>query len=157
MGENKMAQKTISVRLSNNLDLIALIDADDADLILPLSWYSVSSRGAFYAKTGKNTRMHRLILGMTNPNLIVDHINGNGLDNRKANLRIVDVKTNVQNRQRSRAGNKCPGVYKDRGKWRGQVTVDYKKYNVGTFACEDDAIVAVNEFRKKLGRPQVLV
>lgn len=152
-----MTPETVKVQLSNNLESVALIDLDDADLILPLSWYACSSRGTLYAKTGKNTRMHRLILGVTDPSLIVDHINGNGLDNRKKNLRVVDVKTNVQNRQRSKVGSRCPGVYMDYGRWRAQVTVNYKKHHLGVFDCEDDAIRVVNEFRMKIGRPFVLI
>ena len=150
-----MTPRTIAVKLSNGLNLQALIDIDDAEKILPSSWYAVFSKGTYYAKTGKNTRMHRLILGVTDPYLIVDHINGDGLDNRKSNLRIVDVKLNVQNRQRSKIGHKCPGVYKENGRWRARVTVDYKQHHLGCFDIEDEAILAVNEFRMKLGRPKV--
>lgn len=148
-----MTSKITTVQLKNGL--VAFIDSNDADLVLSFSWYAVSSKGTYYAKTGKNTRMHRMILGVIDPYLIVDHINGNGLDNRRSNLRVVDVTTNVQNRQRSKVGNKCPGVYRDNGKWRAQVTINYKKHHLGIFDCEEDAILVVNEFRMKQGRPAV--
>ena len=148
-----MIPNVINIPLKNGM--VAIIDSEDEELICQHSWYAISSKGAFYAKTGKNTRMHRLILNVTDSKLIVDHINGNGLDNRKSNLRIVDAKTNVQNRQRSRAGNRCPGVYKGYKKWIAQVTVNYEKHNLGKFDSEDDAIFAVNEFRLKIGRPKV--
>jgi hypothetical protein len=152
-----MTPNIITVQLNNKSDLVALIDSDDVDLIFNKSWYAVESKGNFYAKTGKNTRMHRIILGVKDTNLIVDHINGNGLDNRKENLRIVDVATNVANRQRSRIGNKCPGVYKCGKKWIAKVTVNYKKHHLGYFDDENDAIHVVNQFRVKIGRPAVLM
>jgi hypothetical protein len=152
-----MSPKTVSVRLNNGLNLTVLIDADDVELVSRYSWYAVSSKNTKYAKTGRNIRMHRLILGVNDPYLVVDHINGDGLDNRKSNLRIVDSTTNVQNRQRSKVGNRCPGVYKERGRWRAQVTVNYKKHHLGIFDCESDAILVVNEFRLQFGRPKVVV
>ncbi len=145
----------VEILLKNGMT--ALVDPEDFESLSQFVWYAVSSRGTHYAKRGKNTRMHREILGLTDSSLIVDHINGNGLDNRKCNLRVVDVKTNVQNRQRSKAGNKCPGVFQENGKWRTQVTIDYKKHYLGSFFNEDDAIAAVNKFRAKHGRPEVIV
>ena len=146
---------TVNVPLTNGG--FAVIDECDAGLVLACSWYSIKSRGAKYAKTGKNEAMHRLILGVSDSSKIVDHINGNGLDNRRCNLRIVDVPSNVANRQRSRAGNKCPGVYLRDGKWFARVTVNYKQHRLGFFPSEEAAIAAVNAFRVGIGRPPVVM
>lgn len=146
---------TVNVPLTNGG--FAIVDECDSSLVLDRSWYSVNSRGTKYAKTGKNERMHRIILGIYDSAKIVDHINGNGLDNRRSNLRIVDVSTNVANRQKSRAGNKCPGVYIRDKKWFARVTVNYKQHRLGFFESEMEAIAAVNAFRAGIGRPPVAV
>jgi hypothetical protein len=135
---------------------IALVDADDYDRLFNFNWYSVSSKGSKYAKTGKNTRMHRMILNLTDSKLIVDHLNGNGLDNRKQNLRIVSSAENVKNRQRPSSNKKSiPGVYKQRDKWIARVCVNYENISLGRFEKEEDAVIAVNKFRLSVGRPVV--
>lgn len=132
------------------------VDEEDAAFVLSCSWYSVKSRGTQYAKTGKNGRLHRLLLNVKDKSKIVDHINGNGLDNRRANLRIVSLSENVANRQKSRCGNKCPGVYLDRGKWIARLTINYKQHHIGVFEKEEDAILAINALRIQIGRPPVV-
>lgn len=66
----------------------------------------------WYAGTGTNTRMmHRMILGVSDRATEVDHINKNGLDNRKENLRKVTKAQQRMNTGRSRAGvSKYRGV-----------------------------------------------
>lgn len=147
--------QTVIVPLSNGG--VVVVDEQDAEFVLSRSWYRVKSRGTHYAKTGKNERMHRLLLGVTEKSKIIDHINGNGLDNRRANLRVVNVAENVANRQKSRIGNKCPGVYQRNGKWLARVTVDYKPNRLGLFETESEAIAAVNVFRAQVGRPPVVI
>lgn len=146
--------KSISVPLSNGGSFI--IDERDAAFVLSHKWYGVESRGTRYVKTGKNERLHRLLLCVVHKNLIVDHINGNGLDNRRSNLRVVSVAENVANRQKSRSGNKCPGVYKRDKKWLARVTINYVQHRIGLFDNEFDAITAVNKFRIQNGRPPVI-
>lgn len=143
---------TIDVPLTNGGH--ALIDAADAHLIAGRSWYSVRSRGTLYAKSGKNTRMHRVLLD-AGPHQIVDHINGNGLDNRRANLRLVTVAENVGNRQRSRGANRFPGVYLEDGKWSARVTHNYRRKRLGNFDTELLALEALNAYRVSIGRPPV--
>ena len=147
--------KTISIPLSNGD--FAIIDEQDAGFVLAHVWYSVKSRKTRYVKTGKNGRLHRMLLNVTDKSKIVDHINGNGLDNRRINLRVVDVAQNVANRQKSRCGNKCPGVYLSNGKWLARITVNYKQHRLGFFEQESDAISALNAFRVQIGRPIVVI
>ena len=145
----------MSIPLSNGGEFI--VDEQDAKFVMSRKWYGAKSRSTRYVKTGKNDRLHRMLLGVTDKSKIVDHINGNGLDNRRSNLRIVDVSENVANRQKSRCGNKCPGVYLRGKKWLARITVDYKQHRIGLFESEIDAIQALNAFRIQIGRPIVSI
>jgi hypothetical protein len=81
-----------------------VIDADDAVEVGRFSWYAVRHRDSYYAETrfpGKGTvGLHRFLLGF--PENLVDHKNGNTLDNRRKNLREVTNPQNQQNRQGAR-------------------------------------------------------
>lgn len=80
----------------NPLRLVALVDDDDFELISAIRWYvhwPQNSKTA-YAKTSK-LMMHRVIMNAPN-GYDVDHINRNGLDNRKANLQIVTHGENIR-------------------------------------------------------------
>ena len=92
------------------------------------------------AKT-QTIRMHRLIM-MAPKEMDVDHINGNGLDNRKSNLRVVTHQENQCNQQRhyiSKSGFK--GVHQQpNGNWCVRIVHDNRRYNGGTY--EDPTIAA---------------
>lgn len=85
----------------------ALVDAEDYGRLSRHRWFAVSQEGKwarairFHTKDGvrKAFYMSREILGITRPGIFVDHINGDTLDNRKANLRITDARGNQENRK----------------------------------------------------------
>jgi len=82
---------------------VALVDDADFDMLSTIKWYDHVTRIATYArasKSGNYMLMHRLIM-QADKGLVVDHINGNTLDNRRSNLRTVTQKTNTHNRQYS--------------------------------------------------------
>ena len=90
-------------------------------------------------------RQHRLaflILGITIPEgKVIDHINGNKLDNRLCNLRIVSQQTNNCNQTMHREG-RTPGVLwnsRDK-KWSANITVNKKRIYLGYFKTEQEAI-----------------
>ena len=138
-------------------DQAMLIDDCDARLFDGLTLRIQPSRNSVYAAFGKNGRAHRLIMGVTDPNLVVDHINGNGLDNRRENLRVVTSAENVKNRRVSRAKNNGlpPGIWPYRGKLAVQITENGKKKFVGYFSDEESARIALNNARQSIGRPAV--
>lgn len=113
--------------------MFAMVDDEDVSLVGVCGWRPERSRygAVFYAR--KTTyikggspvviRMHRLILGAP-PGVEVDHINGNGLDNRRANLRIVTHAQNQQNRHAlTKNTSGCRGVTFHRvlGMWQAQI------------------------------------
>jgi len=79
----------------------AIVDAEDYERIAGYKWFAARFERGFYAlRTGKdnkgrqrNVRMHREILGEPKGK-IIDHINHNGLDNRRANIRVVTRQQN---------------------------------------------------------------
>lgn len=83
--------------------------------------------------------MHAVIAG-TPKGMDTDHINGNGLDNRRCNLRIVTARQNQQN-QNIQKSSKYPGVHwqKDARKWRAQIRVNGKQQYLGYYDDEETA------------------
>ncbi len=119
-----------------------LFDLEDYDLIKNRNWY-VNSRGYIQSSALPQVKMHRLIMGVTDPNMYIDHINHDKTDNRKSNLRIV---TNQQNQRNKKPINKSgyAGVswHKNKKKWMSHITVDKKQIYLGIFDDIDDAIKA---------------
>ena len=102
---------------------------------------------------GRTVQIHRLIM---NPpaGLEVDHINGNGLDNRRENLRIVTHQVNQCNQpKRSTASSKYYGVYFDitRSRWLSQISYNGVTKSIGRFESQDEAAIAYNNECIKMG------
>jgi hypothetical protein len=128
---------------------VALIDDCDFALVSQFKWHTKkTSGGALYVATRtkdrKDVYMHRLILdcpvGMER-----DHINGNGLDNRRSNLRVCTRKQNAIN-CKAKPGKRFKGVTpfaKSKQKpWGAQIHKDGKHYWLGAFATEEEAAKA---------------
>ncbi len=124
--------------------LVAIIDVSDIGLVEGRLWYAHPWRSTHYAESRGNLKMHRVIMGYGPGDPFVDHIDGDGLNNRRANLRDA---TRMQNAANSGArplhGNTSPfkGVSwrKDVGKWRAQIVVDGKSTHLGHFTDEVEA------------------
>lgn len=107
---------------------------------------------------GERYRIHRLawfyVTGtMPVREMDIDHINGNGLDNRFVNLRVVARKINSRNcKLSSRNTSGTCGVYqRSSGRWRSHIRVDRKLICLGTFNEKEDAITARRKAEKKYG------
>jgi hypothetical protein len=139
------------VRVNGNLAYIqltqnqtAVIDADDVALVCDRPWYANrnGSMGDYtsYACSGRAkdrpaVKMHRLITG-AKVGQIVDHINGNGLDNRRCNLRVTDSFGNAKNHKvRCDSKSGVPGVNfrKDTEKWAVRIQSNGVRHFVGLF------------------------
>lgn len=92
---------------------------------------AVGNSGQIYVKFGNAKHLHREVAGATSRSQIVDHINGNSLDNRRKNLRIVDQATNMQNRKGASKNSKTGvrGVYKVGNKWRFKLVLNGKTHS----------------------------
>lgn len=128
----------------------ALVDAADAVGILCLRWCATQIGKTWYAmralpRTSDGKRrfeyLHRRILGDV-PGMVVDHINRDGLDCRRANLRHVTHSENLANQGVSR-GNRSgfKGVSWDRqtGRWGAHIQCGGRSERIGRFATAEDA------------------
>lgn len=133
----------------------ALIDLDDVDKVKDIKWHAENNRGKnFYVASNqkfKNNRLHRLIMDCPD-GLIVDHINGNPLDNRKCNLRICTNQQNICNCDipiNNTSG--CKGVYwsTTAKAWVAQVTINNNNKVVGKSLDYNEAVKIRIEAAKK--------
>lgn len=140
--------------------MFAKCDWEDWPRVMGYWWRLSTERGSTrYAQAHdshdtlkrKRVAMHRLILSARDGD-VVDHINGDGLDNRRSNLRIVTIQQNAFNQKHHGGSSRHKGVsYRaDSGTWRAYITKDGKRRYLGTFASEDDAARAYNNEAERL-------
>lgn len=133
---------------------VALVDEGDLDLIKPYRWlhragWSTSYVGAgIRLPNGKpgTLYLHRLITG-AEPGQVVDHANHNGLDNRRANLRLCTATQNNGNMRTpvtNKSGYKGVNWVPSRGKWRAEIWKCRRKHFLGSFTNPEDAARAYN-------------
>lgn len=135
----------------NRHNLCAIIDDCDYDIVKGYTWSLKKGRIGMYASTPIRTKdfktnilMHRLILGAKKGEW-VDHLNWNGLDNRRANIRIVAPGQNNQNRRKILGtSSSYTGVCWDKSKkkWASIIQYNKKTYNLGRFHSEVEAALA---------------
>lgn len=140
------------IKLKNGLTV--KVSEEDYKYLNEFVWGTIGTKYKYAArgtrKNGKYTKhlMHRIIMGVINKNIMVDHINGNTLDNRRENLRLVNRSENLQNSKiRSDSKNKYKGVrkqYKDKYCARIQIAPNQRLY-LGYFDTEEAAALAYNE------------
>jgi len=130
-----------------------LIDLCDLNLIKDYNWHlKPENNGNFYAHTNfwKNNKrtggsIHRMIVPEYK---MVDHIDGNGLNNCRSNLRSTNYQLNNKNKtKRKNCKSKFKGVHlrKNNNKWIAVICVNYKKIYLGDFKNEIDAAKAYNK------------
>lgn len=131
------------------------VDDQDVHLLVEHQWSFRSSgcteylqkslfEGAVYV--GYRS-LHRVITGCPEDQ-VVDHVNGNGLDNRRVNLRICAQSENIRNRKiHKNNASGFKGVFLDRTSrcerpWRSRITVSGKRINLGRFSSPEEAHAA---------------
>lgn len=141
---------------------VALIDAADVPLVDGVCWQALVGPKTVYAmRMGprpqrKGILMHRVLMGDPE-GLEIDHIDGNGLNNRRRgkakNLRIASQAENRQNsciRRHNTSGLKGVSFHKPLGKWRAQIAKDGKNMHIGLFGCITAAHLAYAKASAKL-------
>lgn len=147
---------------------IAIVDSENEAEIAAYQWSTIRSSGGLTAYAarkdgdGKTVLMHHQVLGRPPIGLETDHINGNGLDNRRTNLRFVTGGVNKQNTPPRRwALSPYKGVIARRAAkskeivgWMARIRKDNQKYHLGTFPTQEEAARTYDQAALRLYGPQ---
>jgi hypothetical protein len=160
-----MSKPIRQIRIEGNIAYVpltqgyeAVIDADDAPLVAGHNWFAIVERRpdqsirCVYAMrrqtigVGRQATilMHRVIAGLPD-GLATDHRNGDGLDNRRENLRPATTAQNAQNqgiRSTNTTGVKGVSFHKGKGTWQAEIGHDGKRRHLGTFHSLESAAAA---------------
>lgn len=122
--------------------LVALVDDEDAHLIAGHVWHATSADQARtnYAVSRNGVAMHRILLG-AKVGEIIDHIDGDGLNNRRSNLRKCSHAENMRNRKaNAKSASRFKGVRRGHaGAWRVTIESNNERIELGQYASEEEA------------------
>jgi hypothetical protein len=136
---------------SKGIDHLCLFDSCDRELIETYRWHLNSHGYAVTQINGKHILMHRLILGVVDrPDIEVDHIYHNKLDNRRAMIRTCSRAENSRNRAKRRGYSQFKGVYRENYLWHSQICCDQKVINLGRYRSEVTAAKAYDRAAREL-------
>lgn len=131
------------------------VDAQDVAKISRFQWRILRTGGKAYVRTtmeGKQVYLHRFLLDVTDPKQEVDHINSDGLDNRRANLRTTTHAGNLQNRRgatrNSTSGFRGVSYMKQRNKWRAYAMLNGKHHHLGVYPTAVEAAAVSSAWRE---------
>ena len=133
-----------------------IVDDDDFERVSQLKWSYINGYAKRQMKRADGRRrllgLQRFIVGLDGDDpRVVDHINGDTLDNRKENLRICTKRENTRNQRPKDRLGKSTSIYKgvswknDMYKWRVRLAIDRKEVIVGYYVCEKEAALAYNK------------
>ena len=157
-----MAKKAIRpIRIEGNIAYVpltkgyeAVIDAADVPLVEGFNWCALAAPYTVYGlrngqkergeERGRAVFLHHVICPPEN-GLLTDHRDGDGLNNRRANLRLASKAENGRNsrmKSRNTSGFKGVHLHKETGKWRARISTGDKHVSLGLFATPEDAHAA---------------
>jgi hypothetical protein len=147
-----------TIKLSRQL--VTVVDDDDYDFLMQWKWsadhkgYAIRSEKR--TETGRTFRkqlyMHRVIMG-ANPLILVDHINGDVLDNRKENLRFATHPENMRNRRiqrNNKTGYKGVGYNPKKNRYYSYLKVNGKSRIVFLTRDKAEAAHIYNQFAEQI-------
>lgn len=148
--------KEIKIYGKRAVGMVALVDDEDYERVNSIRWNLQISRiksngefSAYYAINAiKRTSMHRVVLGLTDPKQKVDHIDHNGLNNQKSNLRVCTDSQNLANRPKAKKNTSgFKGAYRNKkgGKWFSLISLNNKNRFLGWFDTAEEAARAYDK------------
>jgi len=149
--------KRIDCSTKTHPNVFAIVDDEDYPSISAHKWSAEKRYAGYYAircvsENGKRTmiRMHQQIMGATGVH--IDHKDGNGLNNRRSNLRLCTRTENQRNQKSACGTSKYKGVswYAPTGKWVAGIRFAGKRKYLGYFSDERDAAIAYNKAASEL-------
>ncbi len=157
---SRLGRQLVSRKILLTQHRFTLVDDADYDFLSQWEWCALLDWGNWYAVRNRKKAdgpgpglisIHRLLLGATKGQQ-VDHINRNGLDNRRENLRFCTNVQNAQNRKpRKGSSSRYKGVSWDKNTeaWIAQIGIDGKLVRIGKFGNEHLAAEAYDAFAIK--------
>jgi hypothetical protein len=136
----------------------AIIDPEDLDRVSAHKWCAFKGRNTYYAGRGvkrdgkwTTTSLHRFLMDDP-PGMQVDHINGDGLDCRRSNIRVSTHSQNQSNRKATVRTSAYRGVswHARQKKWRAAISHDNKHIHIGHFSSEEEAARAYDAKAKSI-------
>lgn len=124
-----------------------LFDSEDYEKISKFNWH-INHNSVEGRTKGKRpwtyVKLSRLVMNVTDPDKVVDHINHNIHDNRKVNLRVCSVAENNQNKSKHlRKKLDYKGIYEtETGTYNAMIGIDYKLVYIGNFKTQKEAALA---------------
>jgi hypothetical protein len=141
---------------------VALVDPEDWPWIKPLAWHRctranstlVYASHSFDDEHGKrqNILLHRYVLNLVNSDeVIVDHANGFGLDNRRSNLRACSAAENTYNKRKHRSSQwPYKGISGRTGRWTAEIQREGIRHHLGSFDSAEAAASAYDAAARRL-------
>ncbi|AGN51638.1 HNH endonuclease [Vibrio phage eugene 12A10] len=142
----RVEKDVVKLYTDNTLSNYFMIDFEDLEKVYSIGWMIHNDDRNFYVREGSGERrfLHRVLTNCPE-RMFVDHINGNGLDNRKINLRVVTKAENNRNTKlhcNNTSGKSGVYLRPETGKWRAKIGHDGKVISLGEFETKDAAILA---------------
>lgn len=154
--------KFIDVSTPKHKNLYAVVDDEDFHLVSGFKWSAEKKKNVIYAARGewsggvqKTVRMHQQIMGTSGNgrSLHVDHVDGNGLNNTRLNLRIASQTQNTWNTPKRRGEtSKYKGVsrHSQNNSWTAYIKFKGAHINLGSFDSEEIAASAYNYAARRM-------
>ena len=136
-------------------DSCVLIDKDDLEKVKDFCWCINGTKYviAWSPKAKRMISLARTIMNEYRTDVIIDHINGDTLDNRENNLRRVSTQENNMNQRLSKnntSGHKGVHWHKNMGKWISNIGLNGKLLHIGYFDNYEDAVAAREDKERRL-------
>lgn len=159
---------TVSIPLTRGK--FAIVDASDADAVNAYAWHAAERLGTTYAACSSLRRsggpvlyLHRLLMKPAEGQH-VDHVNGDGLDCRRENMRLCTNAENRRNMRIKRGVSQYKGVSANRTNsrrcWEAYVFFENRKIHLGSYETEQEAARAYNaaaiEFHQEFAKLNVI-
>jgi hypothetical protein len=150
-------KKIVSKQIPLTQGKFATADDEDYDDVNKYKWFAQHIGEQWYAssapKHNAHILLHRYLMKVTEFKIKVDHIDGNGLNCQRSNMRLCTQSQNMRNRganKNNKSGFKGVSFDKRSSKWVAGIKLNRKRISIGFYAAPEEAARAYDEKAKEL-------